>query len=67
MAFVVADRFRINPLSLVGGGKDVQIFFEHQQSKIYTRVKSPFRFWQEAKENDPTVKGYKVLGESKEE
>ena len=65
--FYVADQFRVNPLSLTKGGKDVQIFFYQGQSKIYTRVKSPFKFWEEAKLNDPNVRGYKVLGKSKEE
>jgi hypothetical protein len=65
MSFYVADRFRVNSLSLTPGGKDVQIFYTDKQSRIYSRVKSPFKFWQEAKKDDPTVKNYKVLGESK--
>jgi hypothetical protein len=67
MSFYVADRFRENPLSLTGGGKDVEIFFKNKSSRIYTRVKSPYKFWLEAREENPNIKGYRVLGESKEE
>jgi hypothetical protein len=66
MSFYVADQFRENPISLTPGGKDVQIFYMGQQSRIYSRVKSPFKFWQKAKEENPNVKGYKVLGNSKD-
>lgn len=67
MSFYVADKFRENSLSLTPGGKDVQIFYtDQQQSRIYSRVKSPFKFWLKAKEENPNVKGYKVLGNSKD-
>jgi len=63
--FYVDDSFRTNPLSLTSGGKDVELFFGNKQSRVYTNVKSPYRFWKQAKLDDPTIKGYKVLGESK--
>lgn len=66
MPFYVDDQFRINAISLTPGGKDVEIFFKNNQSRIYTRVKSPFKFWQEAKKENPSVKNYKVLGNSKD-
>ena len=64
--FYVDDNFRTNPLSFTKGGKDVEIFFGNKQSRIYTRVKCPYKFWKQAKLEDPTIRGYKVLGESKE-
>ena len=65
MSFYVQDQFRENPISLTSGGKDVQIFFRNGQSRIYTRVKCPYKFWLTSKEDNPNVKGYKVLGTSK--
>jgi hypothetical protein len=64
--FYVGDNFRINPLSFINGGKDVEIFFKNKQSRIYTRVKCPYKFWLETKETNPDVKNYKVLGNSKD-
>ena len=34
-------------------------------SRIYSKVKSPYKFWKESSENDPNIKGYKVRGVSK--
>lgn len=65
--FYVDDKFRINPLSFTSGGKDVEIFFGNKQSRVYTNVKSPYKFWKQAKLDDSTIRGYKVLGKSKEE
>jgi hypothetical protein len=40
-------------------------FFDKGPSRIYPRVKFPYKFWKESRENHPNIKGYKVLGISK--
>lgn len=66
MAFYVSDEFRENPLSFRPGGYDVEIFYRGKSSRIYTKVKAPYKFWKKAKEENPDVKNFKVLGPSKD-
>lgn len=40
-AFVVADRFRTNALSLKPGGSSVTVIYSDNSQKIYTKVKNP--------------------------
>jgi hypothetical protein len=65
MGYFVKDEYRTSPLSHRPGGFDVQIFFDKGPSRIYPRVKFPYKFWKESRENHPNIKGYKVLGISK--
>ena len=56
MGYFVKDEYRTNPLSHRPGGFDVQIFFDKGPSRIYSKVKSPDKFWKESRENDPNIK-----------
>jgi len=59
--FYVGDSFRTNPLSLTNGGHDVEIYFKDKPSRVYSNVKSPFSFWKKARNEDSSIKGYRVL------
>ena len=61
MAFIVDDKFRINELSFTPGGKNVEIFFKNKSSRIYTKVKYPYKIWVKAREEDPNVVNYRII------
>lgn len=63
--FYVGDEYRKNSLSFKPGGFDVEVFDSRGKSVIYSKIKSPWRFWKQSKENDPTLKFYRVLGPTK--
>jgi len=59
--FHIQKKFQTSPLSHIPGGKSVVMFFYSGPSKRYDDIKSPYLYFKQAQEDDPNVKGYKVL------
>jgi len=61
----VAQKHRTSHLSFIPGGYDVRIWYHKGAPMIYDHVHYPFKYWEKARNEDPNVKSYEILGESK--
>jgi hypothetical protein len=61
----VADIYRKSPLSKIPGGYDIEICYSNGDSKIYSKIKDPEKYYNSAKRCDDSIVTYNFLGPSK--